>query len=70
MKNLNPLFIIGSLGMVITALLHMLLAFAVANSSVHKSFFIIYPVFAAFLTVGIIQIILEHRAIKLKERRK
>jgi hypothetical protein len=70
MKNLNPQFVIGSVGMVVTALLHMLMAFVVAQSSVHKSFFIIYPVFAAFLTVGIIQIILERRLIKLRERRK
>jgi hypothetical protein len=70
MKKLNPLFVIGTVGMVVTAILHMFMAFVVAKPSVHTSFFVIYPVFAAFLTVGIIQIILEDRAIKLKERRK
>ena len=68
MKNLNPLVVIGSIGLIVTAILHIILVSA--QSSLSQLFFVIYQVFAAMLTVGIIQIILERRAIKLKERRK
>jgi hypothetical protein len=66
MKKLNPLFIIGAAGIIITAVLHVI---AITQTSANIPFFIIYPVFAALLTIGIVQIILERRLIKIRIRK-
>ena len=55
MKNLNPFFTIGTVGMIVTAILH--IAFAlVLNLPVHTVFITLYPVFVAFMAVGFAQI--------------
>lgn len=55
MKNLNPFFTIGTVGMIVISLLHIALAL-VLNLSVHTVFFTLYPVFLAFLVIGFMQI--------------
>ena len=52
MKNFHPFFIIGTLGMIVTSILHMFLALGLSISSAHTSFYVIYPVFMAFLMIG------------------
>lgn len=57
MKNFNAFFTIGTVGMIVTAVLHILLALVLNLSSVHSIFFALYPTFTAFLAIGVGQII-------------
>lgn len=52
MKKFHPFFIIGTVGMIVTSLLHIFLALGLSVSSAHSSFFAIYPTFIAFLAIG------------------
>jgi len=52
MKDFHPFFIIGTVGTIITSVLHMFLALGLSLSSVHTSFYAIYPIFIAFLAIG------------------
>ena len=51
MKNANPLFLIGTLGMLITAILNIILEAFMAENSFF-SFSLLYPVFVIFLLLG------------------
>lgn len=53
MKKFHPFFTIGTIGIIVIASLHMLLALAFRLKSVHTAFFTLYPVFIAFLIIGI-----------------
>lgn len=55
MNNLNPFYKIGTIGMIITAGLHILLAMVLQTSTVHTSFAIVYPSWIAFLAIGTTQ---------------
>jgi len=52
MKSLNLLYTIGTIGMVITASLQMLFSTMLARPLFHPTFFILYPMFIAFLIIG------------------
>jgi len=52
MKKINAFFIIGSVGMIVNALLHMLLAAILPQASLHLTFFVLYPVFLSFMALG------------------
>ena len=52
MKNFHPFFIIGTLGTIITAMLHMFFALGLSLSS-HATFLILYPAFTTFLFLGV-----------------
>lgn len=52
MKNLNPFFVIGSVGMIMTAVLHMVFALILAMPAVHNTFWVLYPTFIAFMAIG------------------
>lgn len=52
MKKFHPFFIIGTVGMIVTAILHIFLALVLSVSSAHSSFYVIYPTFIAFLAIG------------------
>jgi hypothetical protein len=54
MKNLNPFFTIGTVGMIVISVLHIALAF-ILNLPVHNVFFSVYPVFIAFMAIGVVQ---------------
>ena len=54
MKKIHPFFTIGTVGMIITACLHMFLALGLSLTSVHSTFFILYPVFLIFLILGVV----------------
>lgn len=53
MKNFNPFFIIGAIGMIVMASLHMFLSLGLSLKSVHTAFFVLYPVFLTFLILGV-----------------
>lgn len=49
---MNSFFIIGTCGMVITAVLHVVLAVIVGLKSIHMVFFVNYLTFLSFLVIG------------------
>ena len=57
MKHLNAFYIIGTVGMLVTAILHITLALLLHQPSVHTTFFVLYPMFAAFLAIGFGQLL-------------
>ncbi len=70
MKTLNPFFVIGTIGMIVTAVLHIFMTLLIGTPSVHRAFMVLYPVFAAFLTIGGMQILQEKKMVKLRIRAK
>ncbi len=56
MKKLNPFFVIGTIGMLLTAVLHIVFAL-VLKLSATAGFLSVYPVFMAFLLIGFAQLI-------------
>lgn len=50
MNKINPFFHIGTVGMLFTAIFHILMA--TFSEGAHASFSIMYPVFIGFLIVG------------------
>ena len=53
MKKLPPFFSMGTIGMIIIAVLHMFLALALSLTNVHNTFFVLYPTFLSFLILGV-----------------
>ena len=70
MKTLNPFFVIGTIGMIVTAVLHIFMAILIDTPSVHRAFMMLYPVFAALLTIGGMQLLQEKKMVKLRVRAK
>ncbi|MFV0151226.1 hypothetical protein NZD85_06660 [Empedobacter stercoris] len=54
MKKFHPFFTIGTVGMIVTACLHMFLALGLSLTSIHSVFFTLYPVFLTFLILGVV----------------
>ncbi len=52
MKKFHPFFTIGTVGTIVISSLHIFLAMGLSLTSVHSSFFVIYPIFIAFLIIG------------------
>lgn len=52
MTKKNPYFLIGTLGMLVTAVINILLESLVTEGGFISSFSILYPVFIAFLLIG------------------
>lgn len=61
MNNLNAFYKIGTIGMILTAGLHVLLAVVLNTSTVHTSFAIVYPSWIAFLAMGSAQMAREKK---------
>lgn len=66
MNKLPPFFVIGSVGLVITALLHIGLALVLGLPGVHGVFIALYPFFLAFLALGFGQLL---RPIPVRRKR-
>jgi len=54
MRKFHLFFAIGTVGMILLACLHMFLALSLSLTSIHSTFFTLYPVFLTFLSSGII----------------
>lgn len=52
MNNLNAFYKIGTIGIILTIALHILLSITLTNTSVHTSFAIVYPSWIAFFVMG------------------
>lgn len=53
MKKFHPFFIIGTVGMIISAIIHIFLALGLSLTNVHNTFFVLYPTFLSFLILGV-----------------
>lgn len=53
MTKFHPFFAVGSVGMILTATLHIFLSLGLLLTSVHTTFFIMYPTFLTFLILGL-----------------
>ena len=56
MKSFNSYYIIGTIGMIATAILHIILSIVVAHPSLHPIFIGLYPTFLTFLIIGATQL--------------
>jgi len=54
MKNLNPFFTIGTVGMIVISILHITFAF-ILNLPLNNVFIILYPVFLGLIMAGSMQ---------------
>lgn len=61
MNNRNAFYKIGTIGIILTAALHVLLSIVLSGSSVHTSFAIVYPSWIAFLVMGSAQMAKEKK---------
>jgi hypothetical protein len=57
MKNMNPFFVIGSVGMILTAVLHMVFSLILGMPAVNSTMWILYPTFVTFMAIGFGQIL-------------
>jgi len=62
MKKINPYFSIGTVGIIITALLHIFMTIYIPGPALHITFIILYPVFITFLLIGFWKILKEQKA--------
>jgi hypothetical protein len=65
MKNLNPFFVIGTIGMIVISGLHIFLATLLSDPSVHYTFFVAYPVFIGFMAIGFAEMKNEEKKLAL-----
>jgi len=56
MVSKNPFFVIGSVGMILTALLHIIMSLFILQEVNHSVWIGGYPVFVAFLMIGTVQL--------------
>lgn len=52
MNKLPPFYVIGSVGLAVTALLHMFMALVIGIQSVHAGFVGLYLLFISLLAIG------------------
>lgn len=63
MKALNPFFITGTVGVVVTAIFHVVIVLVLSIPAAHTTFFVLYPMFISFLAIVEGQIINHNKAI-------
>lgn len=66
MKKFNPLFTTGTVGLIVSATLHIFMALSLALPAVHSIFFTLYAMFGAFLIIGTAQVIAAQKLVKQK----
>lgn len=59
MKKINSWFTIGTVGIVVTAVLHILMTLLISGNALQVTFLILYPVFIIFLAIGFRKILKE-----------
>ncbi len=68
MKTVNPFFVIGTIGLIVTAILHIFMSLLIDSPAVNRVFMVIYPIFVALLTIGGMQILQEKKMVKVRVR--
>ncbi len=66
MNRINPFFLIGTTGMLISSVLHIFMAAITSEEIASTTYWILYPVFLGFLIVG--TIIMMNRKSSTKEK--
>ena len=61
MKEFHPFYFIGTLGVLITAIVNIILALGFSLTAANSTFFIIYPTFVAFLIIGVALTVKEQK---------
>jgi hypothetical protein len=69
MKSLNSFYIIGTVGMIVTAILHITLSILVVHPSLHPIFIALYPTLLTFLIIGAAQLKLATQKIPIEKQR-
>ena len=59
MKKINPYFTIGTIGIIVTALLHIFMTIYIPGPDLHIAFIILYTVFIVLLAIGFGKILKE-----------
>ncbi len=54
MRKFHPFYVIGSVGTVVVALLHLFFALGLGLSSMHSLFFVLYSTFISFIVLGVV----------------
>lgn len=54
MKKFHPFFTIGTVGMIVIAVLHIFMAFGLSLTLSHSTFFTMYLLFFTFIILGVI----------------
>ncbi|MHA6279743.1 hypothetical protein ACXYMT_06140 [Salinimicrobium sp. CAU 1759] len=52
MRQINPLFLTGTLGMLFTSMFHIVMAAIISEEATASAFWMLYPVFAGILIAG------------------
>ncbi|WP_029035246.1 hypothetical protein [Salinimicrobium terrae] len=52
MRQINSVFLVGTLGILFTSMAHILMAVITSEETAASTFWMLYPVFAGFLVVG------------------
>ncbi len=63
MKKFHPFFTIETIGMILTACIHMFLALSLSLTSIHSTFFTLYPVFLTFNILGVVLTVKKQKTI-------
>ena len=53
MNKFHPFFIIGTIGTIVTALLHMFFALVLSLNTAHSTFTVLYVAFTVFMFIGV-----------------
>ena len=64
MRQINPLFLIGTRGMLFTSMFHILMGAFTSEEAAASAFWILYPVFAGVLVAGTMVMMKRKQAIK------
>lgn len=67
MKELNPFYILGTTGIIVTAILQMILALAFNIEDTMISFFALYAAWLAFLVIGTRQLLKEAKTANVRK---
>ena len=65
MSKINPFFLIGTIGMLVTSVSHILLAELISPEAAASSFWVLYPICLFLLIIG--TVIMSKRKNPLKE---
>ncbi|WP_324721777.1 hypothetical protein [Salinimicrobium sp. HB62] len=64
MRQINPLFLTGTLGMLFTSMFHILMAAMTSEETAAAAFWMLYPVFAVVLIAGTLVMMKRKQAVK------
>jgi hypothetical protein len=62
MSNINRCLLIGTIGIITTAILHIILTLLISAKVTTLVFFIVYPIFIGFLLAGFIKVLKEQKS--------